>query len=103
MPNPKPKTPQRRHLSSNVPIVFFAQILIVVTVIFMVTYLIFAYAWGKQRHIVRVENPIQVQAPSGTIDQTAIKNGIDESQFQDQLDGSFDRSKLQGLFPELKK
>jgi len=100
MPKSSNKVQQPRHLSSNEPAVFLAQVLIVVTVVFMTAYLIFCYTWGLQRRVVRLQSPIQSQ--SGGINESIIKDGVDESQFLTQPGSNIDSVKIQTLFPEVK-
>jgi len=96
----KPKNnPQPYHLSSNEPIIFFTQILILASVIFMVAYLLFVYSWTSQQKFVS-QQPMQTE--TGEVDPQLFRNGIDESQFFETPNFFIEQSKLEDLFPEVK-
>ena len=88
-----------RHLSSNDPVTFFAQILSVAVIIFVLSSLIFVYSIKDDLNIVTIEPGV---VPIEGLTDEMVSEGVDESNFTENLNGEVDPSKLENLFPDVR-
>ena len=87
-----------RHLSSNIPIVYFSQALIVVTIVFVVAFVLYAAIFKTVPGRVVSTGGI----PTAMIESAIRENGIDETQLYEQPDVSIPKEKINNLFPQIK-